>query len=1029
MSLSSPFIFRPIATTLLAIGLAITGVIAFNFLPVSSLPQIEFPTINVQASLPGASPEMMASSVATPLERQLSRIAGVNEMTSSSTLGSTRITVQFDLTRNIDGAARDVEAAINAASSQLPTDLPSAPYYRKVNPADAPVMILALTSDIYTNGQMYDIASTILSQKLSQIDGVGQVIVGGSSLPAVRVELNPTALNNYGIGLETVSNTLANANAYGPKGALHDADKTSEISTNDQLFKAKEYMPLIVTYQNNSPVRISDIAEVNDSVEDLRNAGLANGKPAVLLIVFKQPGANVISTVDNIYHLMSHLKAVVPAAVDMKVMMDRTTTIKASLRDVEKTLLIATLLVIFVIYFFLNNVRSALIPSVAIPLSLLGTFSIMYLLNYSLDNLSLMALTIVTGFVVDDTVVVLENISRHIESGLKPFEAALKGAKEVGFTVVSMTISLIAVFIPLLFMSGIVGRLLREFAVTMSVAIIISLVVSLTVTPMMSAQILKPLLPSPQSSKSTLLLKFREGYQKSLSWSLNHPREMIFITFITVIINICLYIIIPKGFFPLQDTGRISGSILAQQDISFQAMKTKLEQFVKIVNDDPGVESVTAFVGSSGSKTTNAGNMYITLKPLEERKISSEEIIARLRGKLAQVPAANLYLTSTQDLVIGGRQSNAQYIYALSAFDLDSLNTWTPKVMEKLGKIPGLLDLNSDQLNQGLQLYLTIDRDRAAQFGITTTQIDNVLYDAFGQKQVSVMYTLMNQYHVVMEVAPQYWQYPETLNDIYVSSSTGKLVPLSTFVSFKPSSTLLSVTHQGQFPAASLSFNLPVNAALGDAVEMINTAVAEMNLPLGTVTGSFQGTAQAFLASLATEPYLILTALIAVYIVLGILYESWIHPITILSTLPSAGVGALLALLVTGTQLTLISFIGIILLIGIVKKNAIMMIDFALNLERNHGKSTKEAIFEACLLRFRPIMMTTMAAMLSAVPLAFGTGVGSELRRPLGIAIIGGLIMSQILTLYTTPVIYLVLDKCSLWFRGIKPMREVTVCE
>jgi multidrug efflux pump len=1017
MSISTPFIKRPVATTLLAVGLAISGIVAFKFLPVSALPQIEFPTISVQASLPGASPEIMASSIATPLERQIGHIAGITEITSSSTLGSTRITVQFDLTRNIDGAARDVQAAINASRSQLPIDLPSQPTYRKVNPADAPVMILALTSSIYSTGEMYDAASTILAQKLSQVEGIGQVIVGGSSLPAVRVELNPNIINKYGIGLEDIRASLQASNANRPKGQLSNGIQTAEIITNDQIFKAIDYQPLIISYKNGAPVRLSDVAEVTDSVEDLRNAGLANGKPAVVIILFKQPGANVIETVDNIKEIIPVLQGSIPAKMDMAIMMDRTTTIRASLRDVEATLIIAIILVVWVIYVFLRNARAALIPSITVPLSLLGTFGVMYLLGFTLDNLSLMALTIATGFVVDDAVVVLENISRHIEAGMKPLNAAIIGAKEVGFTVLSMSFSLIAVFIPILLMSGIVGRLFREFALTMSIAILISLMISLTVTPMMCAMLLKSKTKEQQEKvHKYYIFQIRDHYAKSLQWALNHPKVMLTLMLITLVINIFLFYIVPRGFFPQQDTGRVMGSIQAQQNISFQAMKEKLSAFVKIVGEDPAVESVIAFVGG-GNKTSNAGNMYISLKPLSTRKISSEEVISRLRNRLNEVPAANLYLTSAQDLVIGGRQSNAQYVYSLTSFDLDTLNAWVPKIMSKFATLPGLVDLNNDQLNAGLQSYVKVDRDTASRFGITSEEIDNTLYDAFGQRQVSVMYTTMNQYHVVMEVAPQYWQRPETLKDIYINSSTGVKVPLATFANFSQSSTLLQVSHQGQFPAATLSFNLPPGIALGNAVDLINNAVEELQFSEGTISGSFQGTAQAFQASLASEPYLILAALMAVYIVLGMLYESTIHPITIISTLPSAGVGALLALLITNTQLSLIALIGIILLIGIVKKNAIMMIDFALALERNENKSSKEAIYEACILRFRPIMMTTMAALLSATPLAFGTGVGSELRRPLGIAIIGGLIFSQMLTLYTTPVIYLEFENLALWIK------------
>lgn len=1015
MNLSAPFIYRPIATTLLALGLALSGVIAFNLLPVSALPQIEFPTINVQASLPGASPEIMASSVATPLERQLGRIAGITEMTSTSTRGSTKITVQFELSRNIDGAARDVQAAINAARSQLPTDLPSNPTYRKVNPADFPILILALTSPTYTTGQMYDVASTVLQQKLSQVQGVGQVVVGGSSLPAVRVELNPTALNHYGIALAQVRDVISSANSNSPKGQLIEGEQTAEISTNDQLFKAHDYQSLIITYNNGAAVRIADVAQVTDSVEDLRNAGMANGKPSVLLVIFKQPNVNVIDTVENVRAILPQLKSAIPADINLEVMMDRTVTIRASLRDIELTLMIAMILVIFVIYAFLKNARAAFIPSVAIPLSLLGTFSVMYFFGFSLDNLSLMALTIATGFVVDDAVVVIENITRHIEAGMKPLSATLQGVNEVGFTVLSMTISLIAVFIPILFMSGIVGRLLFEFAATLSIAVVMSLFVSLTVTPMLCAKILNPAKSQDKSSSSSNFVeRLRNFYGRTLGWALLHPRLMLVITFVTIVFNIFLYVVIPKGFFPIQDTGRIIGTIQAQQDISFAAMKEKLQAFVKIVGEDPGVQNVTAFVG--GGNTSNSGSMFIMLKPLSERKISSEAVINRLRQKLGGVSAAKLYLRSAQDLVIGGRGGNAQFLYTLTAYDLATLNTWTPRILSKVSAIPGIADINSDQLNQGLQIYVKVDRDKAARFGITSDQIDNVLYDAFGQRQVSIMYTLMNQYHVIMEVAPPFWQRPQTLDEIYIKSSSNQMVPLSDFATFEPSNSLLLVSHQGQFPAATLTFNLLPGVSLGDAVDKMNNEINQMNLPVDSINGAFQGTAQAFQSSLASVPYLVLAALLAVYIVLGMLYESTLHPLTILSTLPSAGVGALLALMITGTELSLIALIGILLLIGIVKKNAIMMIDFALVLERQQQKPPAEAIHEACVLRFRPIMMTTMAALLSATPLALGTGVGSELRQPLGIAIIGGLILSQMLTLYTTPVIYLTLEKARFWW-------------
>ena len=1015
MNISSPFIRRPKATTLLAIGLALAGIVAFNFLPVAPLPQVDFPVISVQASLPGGSPADMATSIATPLERQLGRIAGVNEMTSSSSLGQTRITLQFDLTRDIDGAARDVQAAINASLSNLPANLPSHPTYRKVNPADAPVIILALTSDTYSQGQLYDAASSILVQKLSQVDGVGQVTVGGSALPGVRVELNPTALNKYGIGLNEVATMLNSANANLAKGQFSNAGNTSEISTTDQLFKAVQYRPLIVAYRNNSPVKLSDVAEVDDAVEDLRNFGMSNGKRTVAVVVFKQPDANVIDTVDKIRKMIPSLKASIPAAINISVVMDRTTTIRASLRDVEKTLLIAMVLVILVVYVFLGNFRAMIIPGVAVPLSLLGTFAVMSLLGYSLDNLSLVALTISTGFVVDDAVVVLENISRHIEMGKKPMAAAMAGAQEVGFTVLSMSISLIAVFIPILLMGGLVGRLLREFSVTLSVAILTSMVVSLTVTPMMCAWLLKPEheTPETESRYARFITKVKHNYAHSLAWILDRPVIMLLGTIGAILVTLFLFVIVPKGFFPQQDTGRISGSIQAEQDISFQAMVGKLIAFNDIIQKDPAVENVVGFLGGG---ITNQGSMFLSLKPLEVRKISADQVIARLRKQLSKVTGATLYLQAAQDIVIGGRQGNAQFQYTLTSDNLDDLNLWAPKVMERLSKLHGIADINSDQRDHGLQEFVTIDHDTAMRFGITPQLADSILYGAFGQSQVSTMYTALNQYHVVMEVAPKYWQYPQTLKEIYVKSPAGNMVPLSAFASFTPSSTLLSVNHQGLAPAATLSFNLIPNFPLGDAVTAVGTAVSQMTLP-PTIRGQFRGSAEAFQASLASEPWLVLVALLAVYIVLGILYESTIHPITILSTLPSAGVGALLALLVTKTDLSIIALIGIILLIGIVKKNAIMMIDFALHVERTENVSPREAIYQAALLRFRPIMMTTMAAMLGAVPLALGTGVGAEMRQPLGIAIIGGLLVSQMMTLYSTPVIYLTFDRLGIWLR------------
>ncbi|NNM59694.1 MAG: MMPL family transporter [Legionellales bacterium] len=1005
MNLSAPFIARPVATTLLAIGTILAGILAFNLLPVSPLPQIDFPTILIQASLPGGSPETMASAVATPLERKLGNIAGVTNMTSTSLLGSTRIIIQFDLSRDINGAARDVQAAINAARANLPSNLPSNPTYRKVNPADAPIMILSLTSDTYGTGAMYDVASSILQQKLSQVDGVGQVNVGGSSLPAVRIELNPTVLNKYGIGLDDVSSALAAANVNVPKGELTNKARSSEIISNDQLYKAADYQPLIITYRNNSPVRISDVADVSDSVQDIRNAGLSNGKPAVILILFKEPGANVIKTVGAVRKILPVLNASIPAGINMNVIMDSTATIKTSLHDVEATLLIAFLLVILVTYLFLGSLSAMIVPGIAVLVSLLSTFGVMLLLGYSLDNLSLMALTISTGFVVDDVVVVLENISRHLEMGENSFTAALNGAREVGFTVLAMSLSLIAVFIPILLMSGIVGRLFREFAVTLSIAIFISLLVSLTLTPMMCSQLLKPEKIQTASLSSQFMHKFKAHYEHGLTWALGHPRIMLFTTLMTIVATLFLFVIVPKGFFPQQDTGRIIASIQGDQDLSFQAMKKKLTQFIQIVQTDPGVENVVGFIGGQNN-TSNAGTVYIILKPLSQRKISSDEIINRLRKKLVVVPGATLYMQSAQDINIGGRATSAQYQYTLSSDNLDDLNKWAPLIKEKLSQIKSIVDLNTDQLNHGLQSYVTVDRNTASKVGLTQQQIDTALYSAFGQRQVSTMYTSANQYHVVMEVAPRFWQYPETLQQIYVKSPAGAEVPLAVFTHYDLSTTLLSVNHQGLAPAATFSFNLLPNIALGEAVNSINAVVKKLHLP-SSLHGTFQGTAQAFQQSLSNELYLILAALAAVYIILGMLYESLIHPVTILSTLPSAGVGALLALLLTGTELSIISIIGIILLIGIVKKNAIMMIDVSLHLERTAQKSPKDAIYEAALMRFRPIMMTTCATLFGALPLVFGFGLGSELRQPLGIAIVGGLLVSQVLTLFTTPVIYL----------------------
>ncbi|MDQ6916806.1 MAG: multidrug efflux RND transporter permease subunit [Pseudomonadota bacterium] len=1020
MNLSAPFIDRPVATTLLTIGLALAGAAAFRLLPVSPLPQVDFPTISVSASLPGASPETMAATVATPLERSLGRIAGVTEMTSNSSLGSSRVTLQFELNRDIDGAARDVQAALNAARSLLPTGLPSNPTYRKVNPADAPVMILALTSDTLTQGQMYDAGSTIIAQKLSQLQGVGQVQVGGSSLPAVRVELNPQILNKYGIGFEDVRAVLAATNANRPKGSLEDGDRHWQIYANDQAKTAAEYLPLIVAYRNGSAVKLTDLGTVVDSVQDLRNAGSSNGKPSVLIIISRQPNANIIETVDSITAMLPQLRASIPSAINVDVVMERTTTIRASLRDVERTLVVAVILVVLVVFLFLRNWRATLIPSVAVPVSLVATFGAMYLFGFSLNNLSLMALTIATGFVVDDAIVVLENVSRHIEEGMSPMKAALQGAREVGFTVLSMSVSLIAVFIPILLMGGIVGRYFREFAVTLSVAILISLVLSLTMTPMMCSRLLRPERDQRHGRihawSERAFGTMHRGYERSLTWALDHGLIMVAILIAVVCLNVYLYIIIPKGFFPQQDTGRLVGFIQADQSISFQAMQPKLASFINIVRADPAVENVVAFTGGS---QRNTGQMFVQLKPLAERKEAADKIIARLRIKLANEPGANLFLNPVQDIRVGGRQANATYQYTLQADDLAELRAWEPKIRAAMSQLPQLVDVNTDQQEKGLQTSLVIDRDAAARLGVSPRLIDTTLNDAFGQRQVSTIYSALNQYHVVMEAAPEYWQSADSLDHVYVSTSRGAQVPLSAFARYAPTNTSLGVNHQSQFVASTISFNLPEGTSLGQATLAIDDALARIGVP-PTVRGTFQGTARAFQDSLNSQPWLILAALLTVYIVLGVLYESYVHPITILSTLPSAGVGALLALMMFQKEFSVIALIGVILLIGIVKKNAIMMIDFALDAERKNNRSSREAIFEACLLRFRPIMMTTMAALLAAVPLALGTGDGAEFRAPLGIAIVGGLIVSQMLTLFTTPVVYFYLDRFSIWTRRLR---------
>ena len=1094
MHLSAPFIKRPVATSLLSLALLLAGSVAYSLLPVASLPNVDFPVIGIGAGLPGASPETMASSVATPLERQFGRIAGVNQMTSTSTLGAASVVLQFDINRNIDAAARDVQAAINAARSQLPAYLPQNPSYRKANPAESPILILTLTSDVVPKPQIYDMADSILAQKISQIEGVGQVFVGGSSSPAVRVELNPMQLGANGIGLEAVRTALANANTNRPKGSFQDADHRWQIGDNDQIFKAGDYEPIIAGYnpRTGAPVRISDLGTIVDSVADIHTAGVSGINPdkgppghlkdAILIVVFKIPGANVISTVDNVMAEMPRLQASIPPTIKIDVALDRTTTIRASVHDVEISLMISVLLVVLVVFLFLREVWATIIPSIAVPLSLVGTFGVMYLLGYTIDNLSLMALTISTGFVVDDAIVVIENITRYLEDGMTPFDAAMKGSREIGFTVLSMSTSLIAVFIPILLMGGIVGKLFREFAVTLSVAIAVSLLVSLTCTPMLCAKFLK----QRDESRYGPIYRFSEGafqrlhyeYNAALRWVLRHQTLILCVAIGTAFLNVFLFMIVPKGFFPQQDTGRLGGQTMAAQDISFPAMRDKQRQLAQMTLEDPAVRSVTAFAGG-GRNSNNVGFMFVGLKPLDQRpgRVSADDVVNRLRQKLTSVPGATLFLQAFQDIQIGGRNSAAQYQYTLSDENLSELNSWAPQFEARVRNLPELRDVSTDQQDQGLAANLVIDRDTASRLGITAAAIDNVLYDAFGQREVSTMYTALNQYYVVMEVDPKYQFSPDALNGIYIkannvvgattampgtvtaatpiapnaaiassaatvpavlsptaaiaaaspapvaalptSSTGGAMVPLSAIAHFERQRTSLAVNHQGQYPAVTLTFNLAPNVALGDAVTALEKAQREMDMPSG-IHATFQGTAQAFQDSLKNELWLILAALVAVYIVLGILYESLIHPLTILSTLPPAGVGAILALLLTGTDLSIIALIGIILLIGIVKKNAIMMIDFALQAEREQGLPPVEAIYQACLLRFRPIMMTTMAALFGGLPLAIGMGVGSELRKPLGITIVGGLIVSQMLTLFTTPVVYLFFDRLQWKFMKLR---------
>jgi multidrug efflux pump len=1103
MNFSAPFVMRPVATTLITSGIAIAGFLGFFKLPVSPLPQVDFPTISVQAQLPGASPETVASSVASPLERRLGQIADVTEMTSTSGLGQTRIVLQFNLNRDIDGAARDVQAAINAARADLPADLPLNPTYRKINPAEAPILILALTSDTLSRGELYDAASNVLQQRLSQLDGIGQVIIGGAALPAVRVELNPTALFKYGVGLEDVRAALASANANSPKGAIEERGIHYQIYTNDQASQAADYQPLVVGYRNGNPVRLEDLGSIVDSVQDLRNEGLANGKSSVLVILFRQPGANIIDTVDRVKAELPRLRAAMPQNIHLLTASDRSLTIRASLKDTERTLVIAVILVTLIVFLFLGDARAAIVPSVAVPVSIIGTFGMMYLLGYSLDNLSLMALTIATGFVVDDAIVVLENISRYLEAGVPRFQAALRGAREVGFTVISISISLIAVFTPILLMGGLLGRLFREFAVTLSMAIMVSLFISLSTTPMLCSLVLRVRRPRDRPSLwSRPFIAVMHGYERSLAWALRHGAFVMTMLVGAIALTVILFIIVPKGFFPQEDTGRMIGSIQADQSISFQAMEKKMAQLMAIVQADPSVQSVVGFTGAGsggGRAGVNTGSVYVALKPLSERSKSADEVVAGLRRKLNSIPGAKLYLQVAQDIHVGGRQSNAQYEYTLQGDSTDELYTWSPKLLAALQRSTVLTDVSSDQQQKGLETDLVIDRDTAARLGVTPFQIDNTLYDAFGQRQVSTIYSALNQYHVVMEVEPRYWQDPETLKDIYVSTSggnpsgsqttnspsglsvakttavnplaiggttvlnvstpltsssfnaasinssstsnaaaintardaatnalantghgstsagaavsTGKetMIPLAAFTHFGPGNTPLAVNHQGLFVSTTISFNIAPGKSLSDAATEIDNAVRDIHMP-ADIHGSLSGTAQVFEQSLGNEPLLIAAALAAVYIVLGVLYESYVHPITILSTLPSAGVGALLALLVFQTDFSIIALIGVILLIGIVKKNAIMMIDFAIEARRVQNLSARDAIYQACLLRFRPIMMTTFAAILGAVPLALSFGEGGEIRRPLGISIVGGLIVSQMLTLYTTPVLYLILD-------------------
>ncbi|MCG9075864.1 efflux RND transporter permease subunit [Laribacter hongkongensis] len=1010
---SGVFIQRPVATTLLTLAVMLAGLVAFLWLPVAPLPQIDFPTLSVTAKLPGASPETMAATVATPLERTLGRIAGITEMTSTSTLGATSITLQFDLDRDINGAARDVQAAINAARTLLPSGMPSNPGYRKVNPADSPVMILAMTSKTLTPSQMYDAADSVLGQKLAQVEGIGNVIIGGGAQPAVRVDINPAQLAQYGLALEDVRSAIAGSNLKRPLGVLDSAGQHWQVQTNDALKTARDYLPVIVSYRHGAPVRLAQVAGVSDSVLDIRTAGRLGREPAVMLILFKQPGANIIETVDRVRALMPQLQAWLPAAIELQVVSDRTPTIRAALREVEKTLALSVGLVVLVVALFLKSGRAVAIPAISVPVSLLGTLAGMYLCGYSLNTLSLMALTVATGFVVDDTIVVLENIMRYLEEGMAPLEAARRGVREVGFTVVSMSLSLIAVFIPVLLMGGIIGRLFREFAVTLSVAILISMLVSLATTPMLCARWLRPV-PADTgepSRRERFWLGLRKGYDTSLEWSVSHGRTMLLLLAGVVALNVFLYLVVPKGFFPQQDTGRLNGLIKADQEISFDAMKDKLDRLVAIVQRDPAVDKVVAFTGGG---QRNTGNMFVTLKPAAVRQIPADAVIARLRKETARVAGVQLLLQSVQDIRMGGRSSGAQYQYTLQGDQLDTLRAASQQVFRAIQSVSVVTDVNSDQEIKGGQVYLTFDRDAMARLGVSQQQADAVLQDAFSQRQVSTIFNPLNQYHVVMGVPESQSRHESDLDNLRVINAVGQVVPLSAFARWETRKAALSVNHQGQFAASTLSFNLQPGHALSEAAEAIGAKVEALGLGTG-VRGSFQGTAKVFQESLANQPWLILAAVVAVYIVLGMLYESLIHPFTILSTLPSAGVGALLALMLAGQEFNVIALIGILLLVGIVKKNAIMMIDFAISAQRDKGLTPRDAILEAARLRFRPILMTTLAAVFGAIPLALGQSDGAEIRAPLGISIVGGLLVSQLLTLYTTPVVYLYLDRFRLW--------------